>query len=288
MSSSAPPPGQHGRVLVTGATGTTGGRLTSQLTAHGTAITAASRSGTGLNGTSGVRFDWYDASTYSGALAGVEAMYLVPPVRDPDPGAVMLPFIERAREAGVRRAVLLSNSVIPAGGPGTGAVHKAVADLFEEWAVLRPSWFMQNVTGSHVHAQSIRASSAIVTAAGDGRAGFVDAGDIARVAAVSLLRPEPLNTDLILTGPQALSYDDVTAILSEVSGRVITHRSLDPAELAAYYEGLGVPAAAAQFLAVIDSVIASGAEDRTTDIIERVTGQAPRSYREFARAEFRI
>ena len=281
--------GHRGRVLVTGATGTTGSRLAAQLAARGIAVTAASRSGTGPPGTSGVRFDWYDAGTHAGALAGAEAMYLIPPVRDPDPQAVMLPFLERARETGARRVVLHSNSVTTAGAPGIGIVHKAVAALFGEWAVLRPSWFMQNVTGSHAHAQSIRATSAIVTAAGDGRAGFVDAGDIARTAVAALLRADPLNTDLILTGPQSLSYDDVAAILSEASGRTITHRHLDPDALVAYYETVvGIPAPNARFLAVMDGVIASGAEDRTTDAVERVTGQVPRSYREWARAEFRI
>jgi uncharacterized protein YbjT (DUF2867 family) len=283
-----PAAGQDGRVLVTGATGTTGSRLTEQLTGLGIAVTSASRSGTGPHGTHGIRFDWYDASTHRSALADAEAMYLIPPVRDPDPQSVMLPFLERAREAGVRRAVLHSNSVTPLGGPGTGAVHEAIADTWGEWAVLRPGWFMQNVLGSHVHAQSIRAASVIVTATGSARVGFVDAGDIARVAAAALLRPTPLNTDLILTGPQALSYDDVAAILSEASGRTITHRSLDPAEVVAYYEAAGVPAAAARFLPVMDAVIASGAEDRTTNAVERITGQPPRSYREFACTEFRI
>jgi uncharacterized protein YbjT (DUF2867 family) len=279
---------QYGQVLVTGASGTTGSRLASLLAARGVAVTSASRSGTGPRGTRGVRFDWYDTSTHPGALAGVERMYLVPPSRDPDPQAAMLPFLERAREAGARRVVLLSNSVVPAGGPGSGAVHKAVAGMFGEWAVLRPSWFMQNVTGSHVHAQSIRANSAITTATGNGRAGFVDAGDIARVGAEALLSAAAANTDLILTGPQALSYDDVAAILSEVSGRTIIHEKVDSAALVAFYEAAGLPMATAQFLATMDAVISSGVEDRTTGTVERITGTAPRSFREFAAAEFRM
>jgi uncharacterized protein YbjT (DUF2867 family) len=97
-----------------------------------------------------------------------------------------------------------------------------------------------------------------------------------------------VNTDLIPTGPQALSYDDVAAILSEVSGRIITRRNADPAALVAYYEAVGVPTAAARFLPVMDSVIASGAEDLTTGSVERITGEPPRSYRDFALAEFRM
>jgi uncharacterized protein YbjT (DUF2867 family) len=266
-------------VLVTGASGTTGSRVAARLAARGTAVRAASRSG-------GVRFDWYDPDTHAGALAGVDRMYLVPPVRDPEPQAVMLPFLDLARAAGVRRAVLLSNSLVSAGDRMTGTVHQAIADTFDEWAVLRPSWFMQNVIGGHAHATSIRATSAIATSAGSGRAGFIDAGDIAQVAVETLLAPSAVNTDLILTGPESLSYDDLAAILTETSGRTITHKRLDPAGQPAYYEALGVPELTARFLVGMDWVIASGAEDRTTDTVKRVTGIPPRSFRDFAVAEF--
>jgi uncharacterized protein YbjT (DUF2867 family) len=267
-------------VLVTGASGTTGSRVAARLAARGIAVRAASRSGA-------VRFDWYDPGTHAGALAGVDRMYLVPPTRDPDPQAVMLPFLDLARAAGARRAVLLSNSLVSAGDPMTGTVHKAIADTFDEWAVLRPSWFMQNVIGGHAHAVGIRAASAIATSAGSGRAGFVDAGDIAQVAVEALLAPAAVNTDLILTGPESLSYDDVAAILTETSGRAITHKRLDPADQPAYYEALGVPEFSARFLVGMDWVIASGAEDRTTDTVQRITGTPPRSFRDFALAEFR-
>lgn len=60
----------------------------------------------------------------------------------------MVPFLQRARAAGVHRAVLLSSSAIASGGPAVGQVHQALPGLFEQWAVLRPSWFMQNFTGS--------------------------------------------------------------------------------------------------------------------------------------------
>ena len=186
------------------------------------------------------------------------------------------------------RAVLHSSSVAAPGGPGTGTVHAAIAATFTEWAVLRPGWFMQNVTGGHPHAQGIGATGALMTAAGAGRAAFIDAGDIAAVAAVALLPPEPLNADPVLTGPRALSYDDVAAILSEASGHPVIHRCLEPAELVAAYQAIGLPAARAEFLALIDSVIASGFEDRVTDAVEQVTGQPLRSYQEFAQAESRL
>src|SRR5690349_4523089 len=129
-------------ILVTGAMGNTGSRVVSQLVALGHAVTAANRRATAQDGARAVRFDWHDSATYGDALHGADRVYLVPPIGDPDPAAVMVPFLEQARSAGVRRVALLSSSAIPAGGPGVGRVHGLLAGLFDQWAVLRPSWFM--------------------------------------------------------------------------------------------------------------------------------------------------
>jgi uncharacterized protein YbjT (DUF2867 family) len=190
----------------------------------------------------------------------------------------MLPFLHQARTAGVHRAVLLSSSAIPEGGPAVGTVHRALPDLFEQWAVLRPSWFMQNFTGEHAHARSIRDEGVIWTATGSGRVGFVDAEDIAAVAVHALTDEQAPNTDLVLTGPEALGYDDIAAIITEVTGRAVVHRRLS-------YEQMRdrlttqVPVEFAAMLAGMDRAIAGGAEDRITDTVQRLTGRPPRAFR---------
>lgn len=287
MSGVADSPAGAGPVLVTGSSGTTGSRLVAQLTARGISVVAANRNGEGRPGTTRTRFDWHDPTTHAAALAGIERMYLVPPIGDPDPSAVMLPFLDRARQTGVRRVVLLSNAPTPAGGPGPGIVHEAIAEVFDEWAVLRPSWFMQNVIGEHPHARMIRHTSTIVTATAGQRVGFIDAGDIARVGVEALLAPAALNSDVVLSGPESLSYDEMVRILSAASGRTITHVAVAPEEVPARYEAIGVPARSAHFLAFMDAVIAGGSEDWTTDTVGRVTGTSPRTLVEFAAAEFR-
>ncbi|WP_327733709.1 NAD(P)H-binding protein [Streptomyces nojiriensis] len=273
-----------GTTLVIGATGTTGSRTTAQLVAAGRRVKAGSRRATPLPGAEPVRFDWYDPTCFADAVAGADRVYLVPPVGDPDPAAVMLPFLDRARAAGVRRAVLLSSSAITEGGPAVGQVHRALPGLFDEWAVLRPSWFMQNFTGTHAHADSIRADGVIRTAAGTGRVGFVDADDIAAVAARALTDDRAPDTDLVLTGPRTLSHDDIAALLTEVTGRRVVHHHLT-------YEAMRdrlaavIPAEFAAMLAGMDRSIAAGAEDRTTDTVHRLTGRPPRDFRTVALRE---
>ncbi|MFF8424592.1 NAD(P)H-binding protein [Streptomyces sp. NPDC016566] len=270
--------------LVVGATGTTGGRIAAGLVAAGHRVRAASRRAGRIPGAEPVRFDWYAPSTHDDALVGAERVYLVPPVGDPDPAAVMLPFLRRARAAGVHRAVLLSSSAIPEGGPGVGAVHGALPGLFDQWAVLRPSWFMQNFTGTHTHARSIRAEGVILTSAGPGRVGFVDADDIAAVAVRALTGDRAPDADLVLTGPEALSHDDVARILTEVTGTPVTHRHLTYEQMRDRLAAT-MPLEFAGMLAGLERAIAQGAEDRTTDTVQRLTGRPPHSFRAVAERE---
>ncbi|MHA7958836.1 NAD(P)H-binding protein [Streptomyces sp. L500] len=275
-----------GSTLVIGATGTTGSRTVARLTAAGHAVKAASRKGSPVTGAEPVRFDWYDPGTHAAALDGVDRVHVIPPVGDPDPAAVVLPFLRRARAGGVRRAVLLSASSIPEGGPAVGQVHQALPGIFDEWAVLRPSWFMQNFTGGHLHARSIRADGVIRTAAGTGRVGFVDADDIAAVAAHALTDVQAPDTDLVLTGPEALSHDDIAAIVTEVTSRPVVHRPLSYEELRDRLAAL-MPEEFAAMLAGMDRAIAEGAEDRVTDSVRRVTGRPARGFRAVAERELR-
>lgn len=273
-----------GATLVIGATGTTGGRTAARLVGAGHRVKAASRQATPVAGTDPVRFDWYDPTSHAAALDGVGRVYLIPPVGESDPASVVLPFLRQARVAGVRRAVLLSSSAVPEGGPAVGVVHEALPGVFDEWAVLRPSWFMQNFTGTHAHAQTIREEGAIRTAAGQGRVGFIDAEDIAAVAARALSDERAPNTDLVLTGPEALTHDEIAEILTEVTGAPVTHQHLTHEQRRARL-AIDLPSEFAELLAGLEGVIAEGAENRTTDVVERFTGRPPRSFRAVVRRE---
>jgi uncharacterized protein YbjT (DUF2867 family) len=263
------------RALVIGGTGQTGALVARGLSERGALVRVGSRS---ARESEHVRFDWERADTHDQALRDVDAVYLVAPAMVPDPAAVMVPFIERALAAGAQRFALLSSSAIEEGAPGIGAVHAALRARAPGWTVLRPSWFMQNFLDPRHHlAQSIARDGVMVTATGQGRAGFIDAADIAAVAVETLLAPA--NEALVLTGPEALSYGDIADILSEATGRTITHRAVPVEEARARMVAAGMPDEYARFLAALEASIAAGAEDRTTDAVLRVTGRPPRSFR---------
>jgi uncharacterized protein YbjT (DUF2867 family) len=265
-------------VLITAATGTTGSRLARRLADAGVPIRRAGRSAT-----ADVRFDWSEPATYRPALHGADAVYLVLPPGVAEPEPVVTPFLDEARHAGARCVVLLGSSAIPVGGPGPGLVGARLAEYVPDWVVLRPSWFASNFTAGHLHGDSARADGEIVSATGDGRVPFIDPDDIAAVAARFLTGAVPAGRDVVLTGPQPLSFDDVAAALSEVTGRPVRHRRVGAAELSARHQAHGIPGAFADLLAGLDVAIAGGAEDRTTPGVEEVTGAPPRAFRDFLR-----
>ena len=268
-------------ILVTGGTGKTGRRVVRRLHERGVAARVASRSGSGDDG---VRFDWHDRSTFEPALDGVEAIYLVAPVDTTAMLAAMRPFLELALGRGTRRFVLLGASSLESGGPMMGEVHAWLAARVPEWIVLRPSWFMQNFSESH-HSLSIRDEGLIRSATGDGRVGFVDAEDIAAVAVEALLAPATASGERVLTGPEALSYDDVARLVGEALGREVRHERLEPDVLASALRGFGVDAGLARLLAKMDASIAAGSEDRVTDGVWSVTGHPSGSFDAFVARE---
>ncbi|UUZ79802.1 NmrA family NAD(P)-binding protein [Paenibacillus sp. P26] len=272
----------NGNILITGASGKTGSRIARRLVQLGYPVLTAGRGIPRIDSAEHVHFDWNDRTTFGPALSRTDRVYLVAPIAVMDPSRVMLPFLETALEAGVKRFVLLSSASVPEDGPVFGPVHQAIRQLAPEWTVLRPSYFMQNFTEGQ-HAGTMNREGILVTATGEGRIGFVHADDIAEVGVRALIDEQPHNTEHLITGPEALSYGEAAAIIGAATGRPIRHVHVDSKRLAEDLTRLGLPGDYASFLAGLDDAIRTeGTEDLVTDTVERVTGHPPVSLAEFA------
>jgi ergot alkaloid biosynthesis protein len=265
------------RILVTGGTGTTGSRVARRLAERDIPVAVATRRPSADHQ---VRFDWADPAS-AAAFENTRAAYLVAPTDRTDHLSLMQPILEQAMALGTRRFVLLSSSQFVPGDPMMGEVHAWLATNAPEWAVLRPSWFMQNFSEGP-HGRTIREESAIYSATDTGRVGFISADDIAEVAVALLTAERSLDGDVVLTGPEAMSYDDVARLASDMLSRPVRHVRLDTEALVQRHMALGMPRGYAEALARLDEVIRLGGEDRTTDQVLRLTGRAATSFRRFA------
>ena len=268
------------KVLVIGGTGKTGSRVAAKLVQRGWTVALGSRTGRG-EGT--VHFDWTAPESFEPACAAVRAVYLIAPLGELNPAPVMQAFIEKALRQKVTRFVLLSSSLLPEDGPAMGTVHGFLRRNAPEWAVLQPSWFMQNFSEG-LHQTTIRNEGQIVSATGSGAVPFIHVDDIAEVAVRALIDQPAHNRAHLLTGPQALTYGEVAAAITSVCGYAVRHENISTLELASRWTALGLPADYATMLAKMDEAISHGAESRTTTTVKDVTGWEPTSFTDFVRA----
>lgn len=267
-------------VLVTGATGTIGRRVARQLTARGVQVRAASRRGDTVGaGTASVRFDYLDRPSWAGALDGVRVLFVVRPPDMTDVTRDLLPFLDAARSAGVRHVTFLSVqgadrlTVVP-----HARVERWLRGSGLGWTIVRPSFFMQNLITAH--AQDLRAGT-LVLPAGHGRTAFVDAEDVAAVAAAALADPVAHDRRVWTpTGSQALSYDEVARDLSEVLDRPVRYRAAGLVSYARHARRGGTPWPLVAVTAAIYTTARLGLAAGLTTHVATVTGHPPATLRD--------
>ena len=256
-------------VVVLGATGTTGRRVADLLRAAGVPVRAASRTGE-------VRFDWSDPATWEPAVAGAARMYLMAP----DEQAIDPSFVSCAVERGVRHIVLLSSQAIEAmGDERLLAAERTVRESGAEWTIVRPSWFNQNFDEGFFHPAVM--AGEVTVPVGDLRQAFVDAGDIAALAAAALTEDGHAGRSYAVMGPHALSFAEAVDIIGRAAGRPV--RFLGTAE--AYAEAmsaLGYPTEQTQREIESFAALRQFGDQQPNDVVRRVAGRDPKDFESYA------
>ena len=266
-------------ILVTGATGTVGSALLTAVDDRDAAVRAAARSPSGDGpADEWVGFDFERPETWGGALDGVDALFLL---RPPQLSRVdsICSFVDAAARMGGAHCVVLSvlgadrNPLVP-----HRRIEHHVAGTDLGWTFLRPSFFTQNLV--EVHGDSLRRGE-IAVPAGDSETSFVDARDVASVAAAALTESGHDGVAYDLTGPAALTYDEVAAIASEVLGYPVeyTNPSLPGFVVGSLRAGRSL--GFTLVMAGIYTTARLGLAGRVTGDVERVLGRPPRDVRAF-------
>ncbi|KAF3762251.1 NAD(P)-binding protein [Cryphonectria parasitica EP155] len=308
-------------IIVTGGTGKTGSCVTDLLVASGVPHIVATRSSGSADQLNSAEFDWMDETTWDNPFAAAAAaagtdtsspppattVFLVaPPVFHSS--LIMNAFIDRVRSRhGVKRFVLLASTAVEAGGPAFGGTMARLAELGGkgeiEFAVLRPSWFQDNWSEQNNLRKPIKEEGKSYSATGDGKIPWVSKYDIAGCAFHALTDEKPVNGDVIILGPELLSYADVITvemnvallinspdgqcanIIADVTGKKVVHVDLTGDELVArHVQNLGLPEEYARIMAGMDEAIKHGSEEKLNDVVQSMTGKKPRTFREFAEA----
>lgn len=270
MSNTAP------TAVILGGTGRTGSLVAEKLARQGITTRTAARRG------ADVRFDWDDPGTHLAALAGADRLYLVTPVLRVSYAEQVAGLLDLAETTGIRHVTFLSTRAADQAPPGID-IAAVEADLADRpnitHTVVRPAWVMQNFTDDHLPV----VDGVITAPSGGGTEAFVDADDIAAVAAETLLHPAAhAGSQYTLTGPQALTFGQVADIIASVSRRPVVYNDIDPEIWIKGALDAGVPADYAVMLRWLTAAIITGNGSTPTGDVEKVTGRAPTTFRGFA------
>ncbi|MEV4021079.1 NAD(P)H-binding protein [Nonomuraea angiospora] len=281
------------KVLVTGASGTVGGRVVRRLSGDGVTVRAvARRPGSvdvlrehALAGVEPVAADLGDAAAVRALFDDVDAAFLVT-ANVADQLAQEQAVIRAAAQAGVRRVVKLSVAGAAPDAPlALARVHHAaeqeLAASGVAYTLLRPAFFMDNLLQ---FTPWIEPSGRLALPLGDGAVPMIDSRDIADVAAVELGNSSAGNRDLRLTGPEDLTAASALSRIGEVVGRSLQYVDSTREDFLRRYLADGNSADYAQDIAELyDGILRHGYGAGTTDVVREVTGHQPRTITDFAR-----
>ncbi len=257
--------------LVIGASGKTGRRVVDRLMAAGWPVRATSSSGD-------IQFDWQNESTWSPALAGVDAAYITyyPDLAFPGAADTVGEFADLAVASGVKRLVLLSGR----GEEGARLAEDRVRNSGADWTLVRCAFFNQNFSETFV--EPVR-HGVLAMPGGDTAEPLLDAEDIADVVFAALTDDRHIGQLYELTGPRLLTLREAVGELSTAIGREVQYIPVTSKEYAAELIDHEIPEQVAQLLAELIAEVLDGRNSYLTDGVERALGRPPRDFAEYAR-----
>ncbi len=133
------------------------------------------------------------------------------------------------------------------------------------------------------YGETIRGQNALYTSTGEGKQAFVDARDIAAVAVEALTGDGHEGKIYSVTGPEAISHDQVAEILSGMLGRKISHVNISEEQSRIGMKEAGSPDWLIEGLIEADRTIREGHFSIVSPTVKDVTGRKPRSFEQFTR-----
>jgi uncharacterized protein YbjT (DUF2867 family) len=265
--------------LIIGASGTVGTELGRLLRLRGDAVRLATSR---LPETPAhVRIDLGTGAGLEQAFEGVGKAFFLSPPGYTNQDVILGRLIDRAARNRLERVVLMT--AMGADASDEIPLRKAEMQLLRSSVpatIIRPNWFMQNFDS--YWSRGIREEGKILLPVGQARGSFIDARDIAAVAAALLADADHSGMAFDLTGPEALDHAEVASILSKVTGREIIFEDITPDAMLGRLLAAGLPRDYAEFLIVILGYFKAGAAAKITDSVERITGRPPRSFATYA------
>lgn len=270
-------------ILVSGATGRTGGAAIDELLQMGKRVRAYVRSDDDraaalrARGVDIAVGDFTDIDAIRAAMEGVSAAYFLHPIAPGILGAAAY-FAQAAKESGVGAIVNMSQISARRESTSHAAQDHWVSERVFDWSGvptthLRPTFFADWLVYPHF-AKEIRATKKIEFPFEDGRHAPISADDQGRVIAHLLANPAGHGGQTYtLHGPVELNHTEIAAMMSEVLGVKIEYA---PTSIEVFRQKMEqlykFPPFLVQHLVEVAQHYREGVFRGTNDVVEKITG----------------
>ncbi len=273
-------------LLVSGASGHLGRRVIELLVEKQAGqIIAGSRTPENLSefskhGVTLRRVDFDDAVSLPEAFAGVDRLLLISTDTLGQPGQRLNQHraaVQAAEAAGVSHVVYTSLTnpgpeSLVSFAPDHRGTEEALAASKVSYTILRNNLYADMLVQTLGQALQM---GKLVNAIGDGKAAYVTREDCAQIATSALAGDFAGRRVLDVTGPDALSQQDLAALLSDLSGKQIPYMPISHDALVQNLTGAGLPPPVVQLIASFDAATAAGQFADVTGAVAELTGQKP-------------
>lgn len=277
---------KHGKILITGATGTTGTGLVEKLLRAGVEVRALVRNPRKAveltsAGVEVVIGNLDEPETIAPAMDGIEKLYLL---------TWNGPTARQQAENVLNIALRIGNIHIvrhSMWGPDNSRIIKEGYQIEEDvkssglpWTLIRPTFFMQNTM---MAAQTIGSHGTIYWDMNDGKLAMIDVRDIVDVAYEVLTGNGHEGKSYILTGPQAISFNEVAASFSRVLGKEIKYVNVPGEAAFNAMTGMGIPEWISSGYVELSEGFSKNFAEQVSECVPMLTGHPARTFDEFVR-----
>ena len=146
------------------------------------------------------------------------------------------------------------------------------------WTILKPTFYMQNTM---MAAQTISSDGGIYWDMKDGKLGMIDVRDIADSAFAAITGEGHEGKSYILTGPEAISFNDIAKTFSRVLDKEVKYVSVPGEASFQSMTGMGVPEWIAKGYVELSEGFSENFANSTTKNVEILTEHPARSFEQF-------
>lgn len=275
-------------ILITGATGSVGTHLIKYLSGKNVSFRVLARKSdraTKLSSIKGLELvygDLADKNCVKNALQGIEKVFLLTDSSE-TAEALQLNFVDMAKANGVQHIVKLSQLAATLHSPVRflryhAAVEQKIKELAINYTFLRPNLFMQGLLGFR---ESIIKKGMFFAAAGEAKISVIDVRDIATVAAETLTTEGHENKIYDLTGPEAITHQQMADYFSKGLKKAVKFIDVKPEDMHREVVKAGFPLWQAEGLIEDYAHYARGEAAHVSSTVNDITGNSPRNFQTF-------